>query len=234
MDYEYGLELLKEIAKRSGWYQEVLPYEERLLSILQDEQLYGPAQQTGQERHRVAHQLNRLCIQHLEVSFNDLCQGIVSSPASSPAQLARSLGVAICLCSRDDEFFYRKLQASLSLWQQQSKLAWLEIEAGDDIARTRQEHLRQANLVLLLCSSSFFADAACYEAMMAALQEHARRQVPVVPILVRACAWEESACGHLAVLPENKQPINEWAQPDQAYESIRRSLIRLFSGSDET
>lgn len=74
MDYERGLETLKEEASHSSWYQEVLLYEARLLSNLQDEQLYGPAPQTSQERQRVLDQLNRLCIQHLGVSFNDLCR----------------------------------------------------------------------------------------------------------------------------------------------------------------
>lgn len=229
MDYEHGLELLKAIARDAPWYQEALLYEARLLSNVRDEQLYGPAPQTGQERQRVVAQLNRLCLQHLAMSFNDLCRGIAPAFASEPARLTRSPGPAVCFYARDDEVFYRALQTALCLWQQQGKLAWLEIKLGDEIIKTRQEHLCQANLVLLLCSASFFADTGCYRAMQAALQEHTRRRVPVVPILVRACAWEESACGHLDILPENRQPLVEWKQPDQAYESIRRSLIRLFA-----
>lgn len=229
MDFEYGLELLKDIAKRAGWYQEVLPYEAALRGYLRDERLYGPAPQTHQDLLRVVGQLNRLCMERLKVSFNDLCLGNAPSPTASPVSLERPLGAAICFYARPDEAFYRELKDSLSLWQQQGKIDWLEIGAGSDIARTQQEHLRRASLVLLLCSSSFFVERTCHNAMMSALQEHVRRQIPVVPILVRACAWEESACGHLEVLPDNKQPISEWAHSDQAYENIRHSLIRLFS-----
>lgn len=227
MDFEHGLELLKDIAKGAGWYQEVLPYEAALRGYLQDERLYGPAPQTHQDLLRVVGQLNRLCMEHLEASFNDLCLGIVLSPPASPASLEGLLGSAVCFYAMQDESFYRRLKASLSLWEQQGKIGWLETGAGSDLAKAQQEHLRQASLIFLLCSSSFFAEPACYKAMMSALQEHTRRRVPVLPILVRACAWEESACSHLQILPENKRPISEWVHPDQAYESIRRSLIRL-------
>ncbi len=228
MEFEHGLELLKDIAKRASWYQEVLPYEASLRGYLREEQLYGPAPQTHQDLLRVVDQLNHLCMKRLEVSFNDLCLGIMPLLAASPTSLAQPLGDVVCFYAWQDESFYRKLKDSLSLWQQQHKINWLETVAGSDIARTQQEYLDRASLILLLCSSSFFAEPSCYESMMLALQEQTRRQVPIVPILVRACAWEESACRYMEVLPENKQPIDQWLHPDQAYESIRRSLIRLF------
>lgn len=229
MDYERGLELLKEIARQAGWYQELEPYETALLDRLEDERLYGSAPQTHQDLLRVLHQLNRLCRKHLEVSFNDLCRGIVPSSAPSPNRLERSPGKIVCLYARTDESFYQALKTALSLWQQQGQINWLEVGAGDNIASVTQAHLQQANLILLLCSASFFADPACYKAMMTALQEQQQRHVLVVPILARACAWEESACAHLEILPENKRPLNEWVPQDQAYEEIRRGLIRLLS-----
>jgi hypothetical protein len=230
MDYERGLELLKEQARASDWYQNVLPYESRLLEIVQDEQLYGLAPQTSQEKQRVVNQLNRLCLQHLPVSFNDLCRGITPVPTAPPDSLELlQPGTAVCFYARQDESFYRKLQDALSLWQHRGKISWLETRAGDNVAITQQRHMHQANLVLLLYSSSFFAEPACYKLMIAALQEHVRRKVPVVPILVRACNWKASECGNLEVLPENTLPVNEWAQPDQAYENIRQGLLRLLS-----
>ena len=225
MDFEHGLELLKEIAKQEGWYQKVLPHEAALRGYLQDERLYGPAPQTHQDLLRVVGQLNRLCLEHLEASFNDLCLDVVPSPSS--VSLEGRIGAAVCFYALQDASFYRKLKDFLSLWERQGKIDWLEIGVGCDIIRTRQEHLQQASLIFLLCSSDFFAEPACYTIMTSALQEHARRRVPVLPVLVRACAWEESACSHLHILPENRQPVSEWVYPDQAYESIRRSLIRL-------
>ena len=232
MDYKHGLELLKEIAKSAGWEQEVLPYEARLLSNLQEEALYGPAPQTQQERWRVIDQLNQLCIRHLSVNFNDLCRDIRPSPSSVPTQLEEAFGATLCLYADSDALFYQKLKTALSQWQQQGKIKWLEISAGDPIAPLQQRHIRQANLILLLCSADFFATPTCYTAMLAALRERAQRQLAVVPILVRACAWDESPCGNLNILPENELPLSEWTHPDQAYESIRRSLIQISRHAD--
>lgn len=228
MNYEHGLELLREIAKRDGWYQEFLPYETALLENLQDEQIYGQDSSTKQARMRVVHQINLLCLRRLNTSFNDLCRGIPpSASTATQLQLTRPLGPIACFYAEDDASFYYQLRIALGLWERQGMLSWLEISAGEDVARARQQQVRQAHLILLLCSASFFADVDCHTAMLAALAEHDRRRVPVVPILARACAWEESPCGHLKVLPENKQPINAWPLPDQAYEAVRRGLSRL-------
>lgn len=229
MDFEVGLEQLKALAKHAGWYHELLPYEAALRGYLREEQLYGPAPQTHQDLLRVVDQLNRLCLARLATSFNELCLGTTPAPTAPLTPLARPVGAVMCLYARQDEIFYRELKDALSLWQRQGKIDWLEVSAGREVARTRQEHLRQASLILVLCSVSFFAEQACYDAMLLALQEHDRRQVPLVPVLVRICAWEESPCGHMQALPENSQPIGEWVHRDQAYESIRRSLLRLFS-----
>jgi hypothetical protein len=226
MDYERGLAVLKELARDTDWYQEYSSYEAALVRHLRDERLYGPSQQTTQEQMRVIYQLNRLALQHVHISFNDLCRGI-GVPSTQTARLEHALGDAVCLYAWEDEPFYRALQEALGLWQRQNKISWLEPVLGSDVRQLQQVYLRRAKLILLVCSAAFFADAVCDEAMAIALQERSQRGVLVVPLLARACAWEESQCAHLEVLPENKRPINAWTQADQAYESIRQSLIRL-------
>jgi len=151
--------------------------------------------------------------------------GDVSSMTSSKA--------IVCVYTQNDESFYRELQTCLSLWQREKYIQWLEIPAGSDRERTMQAHLQQADLILLLISPDFFAKDYCYSAMKTSLQEHARRQMPVVPILARASAWKESACGGLHPLPADEQPIAQWTYPEQAYEEIRFGLVRLLSGDDK-
>jgi hypothetical protein len=136
----------------------------------------------------------------------------------------------VCVYAQNDEIFYSELQKYLSLWQREGYIQWLEISAGSDVEYTMQAHLRQAQLILLLVSPDFFAQDHCYRAMQFSLEERARRQVPVVPILVRASAWKGSVCGGLRALPGNEQPIAEWAHPEQAYEEVRGGLVHLLSG----
>ena len=136
----------------------------------------------------------------------------------------------MCVHTQADEPFYHELQIHLSLWQREGYIQWLEIAAGSDMEHTMQAYLQQTHLILLLISPDFFAHDPCYQAMHIALQERARRQVPVVPVLARASSWKGSICGGLLALPGNEQPIAEWAHPEQAYEGIRSGLARLLPG----
>lgn len=139
----------------------------------------------------------------------------------------------VCVYTQNDESFYRQLQTYLSLWQRERFIQWLETPAGSNAEDTMQAHLKHADLILLLISPDFFAQDPCYTAMKTALQEQAKRQVPVVPILARASAWKGSACGSLHTLPEDEQPIAEWRHPEQAYEDIRSGLVLLLPGDDD-
>ncbi len=136
----------------------------------------------------------------------------------------------VCVHTHIDEPLYHELQVYLSLWQREGYVQWLEISAGSDREHTMQSYLQQAHLILLLISPDFFAQDHCYRAMQLSLQEQARRQVSVVPVLGRASAWKGSVCGPLRALPGDEQPIAEWAHPEQAYEEIRSSLARLLPG----
>lgn len=139
----------------------------------------------------------------------------------------------VCVYAHHDEPFYRSLQTSLSLWQREGYIRWLEVAVGSDVEQTLHVHLRQAHLLLLLISPDFFEQDRSYRAMHIALQERVRRQVPVVPVLVRASAWKESACGSLDALPTGERPLAEWPHPEQAYEEIRVGLARLLSGEGD-
>src|SRR5216683_3216752 len=92
MDFERGLEQLKEIAEQAGWYQDVLPFEAALRISLRDERLYSWAPQTRSEQLRAVDQLNGLCLKRLNRSFNELCEDIVPFLATQPARLERAPG----------------------------------------------------------------------------------------------------------------------------------------------
>ena len=79
MDYEHGLSALKRMAKGTAWYQDFAVHEAALRENLRDERRYGPSEQTRRDRTRIVDQLNALALQHLGISFNDLCLDIDTS-----------------------------------------------------------------------------------------------------------------------------------------------------------
>jgi len=133
----------------------------------------------------------------------------------------------VCIYSQADEPFYLQLKKSLNLWERHGQVRWLEVLAGEEPATTWQHDVQCADLILFLLSSDFFADELCYHIMHLALQERASRQVPVVPILVRAVNWRLSACKDLAIVPHNERPVASWTLPDEAYASIGADLLHL-------
>lgn len=72
MDYEQGLEQLKQRLHGTTWEQEFLVYELRLRENLHNERLYGSNEQIRSDRARIIHQLNRLA-QRINTNFNNLC-----------------------------------------------------------------------------------------------------------------------------------------------------------------
>jgi hypothetical protein len=72
MDYERGLEILKAQLERTNRYDEFNVLEARLLENLREERLYGPSEQNRSDRARIVDGLNRLALDVLGVSFNQL------------------------------------------------------------------------------------------------------------------------------------------------------------------
>lgn len=84
MDYERGLDALKQLAEGGDWYQDFTVHEAALRENLRDERRYGPSEQTRRDRTRIVDQLNALALQHLDISFNDLCLGKQPTPKTQP------------------------------------------------------------------------------------------------------------------------------------------------------
>jgi hypothetical protein len=89
----------------------------------------------------------------------------------------------VCLYAMRDEPMYRELQTHLILWQTKEHIRWLELSAGADVEQTLQAFVQEADLILLLISSSFFATSLYHRVMESALAEQTKRGVLVVPIL---------------------------------------------------
>ena len=92
MDYERGLAAFKQLAESTNWYQDFTVHEAALRENLRDERRYGPAEQSRRDRARLVDQLNALALEHLGISFNDLCLGVLPSPRAQPQTPAAERG----------------------------------------------------------------------------------------------------------------------------------------------
>lgn len=78
MNYEHALDSLKAQMEQTNRYIEFTTLEARLRENLQDERLFGTNEANRSDRARVVNSFNRLSLELLKVSFNDLALGCVS------------------------------------------------------------------------------------------------------------------------------------------------------------
>jgi len=98
MDYKRGMEILKAQLERTNRYDEFNILQARLLENLREERLYGPSEQNRSDRARILDGLNRLALDVLGISFNDLSLGRVSPGMQALAgslSLVRELNVSL-------------------------------------------------------------------------------------------------------------------------------------------
>lgn len=85
-ELERGLDVLKEYAQGTPWQADLLLYEARMHEIIQRMQRFGRSRDSTHERNEVWDALNRLALEHLNLSFNDLTQGKRPSPGTALPQ----------------------------------------------------------------------------------------------------------------------------------------------------
>ncbi len=128
-----------------------------------------------------------------------------------------------------DEKFVEPLRKHLSLLKRQ-ELIWIwhekDIVPGTDWMRAIKRHMRSADIILLLLSADFFDDDTYDTGITLAMDRAKRGEAHVIPVIVRACEWEDSLFGTLQALPRNKKPIKREGN-DDAFNNIASEIRRL-------
>jgi hypothetical protein len=149
----------------------------------------------------------------------------MSDPSSSkPIQLFYSY-------SHKDEGLRNELETHLSALKRQGVISeWHDrkIGAGSDWAGEINDYLNTADLILLLISADFLASDYCYDIeMKRAMERHNAGEARVIPIILRSVDWQNTPLGKLQALPKDARPVTRWADHDEAFEDIAKS-IRLI------
>jgi eukaryotic-like serine/threonine-protein kinase len=130
--------------------------------------------------------------------------------------------------SHEDQELHKKLREHLiplersrkiTIWQDQ------EISAGTNWEREIITHLNEADLILLLVSSSFIASHYCWNTeMQTTLERHNDGTARVIPIILKPALWEDTPLGQLQVLPTGARPVTEWHSQDAALDNVVRGI----------
>ena len=145
--------------------------------------------------------------------------------------------VTIFFCyAHEDEPLLDKLKAQLRPLQRRNIIdVWYDrnISAGTEWEYDIDQHLSSAQIILLLVSPDFMNSDYCYGIeMQRALERHERKEVVVIPIILRHVYWQEEF-GKLQVLPTDAKPIIDryWHSLDEAFfdvvGGIRKAIEKI-------
>ena len=135
--------------------------------------------------------------------------------------------------SHKDAELRQTLATFLAPLKQKGKIVeWYDrqIRPGADWNKEISSELDSANLILLLVSADFLASDYCdgveVEKAMTRLK---RKEVEVVPILLRQCLWKESRFSELQFIPRNDRPIVGSSSLDEAFAEVAREIQQIVA-----
>lgn len=107
---------------------------------------------------------------------------------------------------------------------------WSErlILPGENRLQQLSCQLDQADLIVFLLSSDFFASEECVALMERALTRQHNEQVMLVPLLLRPSIWQDSPLGSLSCLPSEAQAVTSWDNADEALQACTEGIRQLL------
>jgi serine/threonine protein kinase len=137
----------------------------------------------------------------------------------------------MCVCASPDQMYLEQWETHLRPLELAGYLTvWSErhVLAGMDRAQQINQHLEQADLLVLLLSADFFVCSDCIALMNRALPRHQHGKARIIPLLLRPVAWQESPLAALSCLPSNHLPVAEWTHQDAAFDACVQEIRRLI------
>jgi hypothetical protein len=105
--------------------------------------------------------------------------------------------------------------------------AWHDqkLKAGDEWDKSISKHLATADIILLLVSIDFINSKYCYDVeFVQALALHEAGDAVVIPVILRACLWQESPLGKFQAVPKDGKAVSSWNDRDEALMNVAESI----------
>lgn len=109
------------------------------------------------------------------------------------------------------------------------------IDAGVDMVEAIKQQMHQSDIVLMLLSAdSLSSDIVMIHEMPLAVELHDAGKTKLIPLIGRACMWDETPLSHITPLPESQLPITSkhWDSPDEPYLNIAKRIRDLIEGEN--
>ncbi len=134
--------------------------------------------------------------------------------------------------SHVDENYRKELEKHLSILRRSGIIRdWhdRQIRPGEEWELTIDQHLRSADVILLLISPDFVASEYCWgNEMSLAMDFHENGSATVVPILIRPIDFDGAPFAKLQMLPKDARPVALWSSHDEAWAHVTGALRKMI------
>ncbi|MDO8945657.1 MAG: TIR domain-containing protein [Desulfocapsaceae bacterium] len=142
--------------------------------------------------------------------------------------------------SHEDKNYRKMLSDHLSLLRHSNEIEdWYDecVYPGMEWKPEITRHLDEAEIILLLISSSFMASKYCYSIEMnKAIQRHEAGEAIVIPVFIRPVDCDNAPFGKVQCLPSNGIPLSKWEDQDEGYheisKGIRKAIEKYYSNKN--
>lgn len=127
--------------------------------------------------------------------------------------------------SAQDFEWLKKLEKHIGVLWHQRIVDMLIGNSVEHFTDTEVKYLEQADITLLLVSSSFLASGFVYGAEMKRMfDRHTAGEAMVIPVILSPALWQETPIGQLQSLPLNGIPVTNWSNQDEALVQVVRGV----------
>jgi TIR domain len=134
--------------------------------------------------------------------------------------------------SHKDEALRDQLEVQLAMLKRQGLIdTWHDrrMKAGEELNFEINAKLEEADVILLLISPDFLASTYCYNIEKA----HALRRVQagtakLISVILRPCEWDQTDLRRYVLTPTDGKPITRWADADEAFLDVTRSIRKAI------
>jgi hypothetical protein len=125
-----------------------------------------------------------------------------------------------------------ELDKHLALLRRSNRLTdWYDgnISPGMERDEEIKQHLKTAQIILLLISPDFIASNYSYDKeMMVAIRRHNAGKARVIPVILRYAHWEGAPFSKLQMLPQDGRPIKDRPDREKTLPRLLEKLTVLF------
>jgi GTPase SAR1 family protein len=127
----------------------------------------------------------------------------------------------------------KRLESELKVLRNEGLLnrTWHDrmIDPGDEWDEKIQSELGDADVIIVMASAAALStDYITDHEIPKALKLHKAGRTVLVPIVLEACRWSETALGPLNALPEKAKPLNKWKPSSDGWKTISDGLATVL------